>query len=91
MMRNAQNIGVTRGTVSSTAFWIISGVAWRTSTVYFFSSRPKPRSALCCSKGAWPRRRCGFAQASSATTAGCRFHALAVLGLDLVDAGNLLW
>src|SRR5450631_1571443 len=44
--RNDQNIGVTRGTVSSTARVMISGVALRTSTTYFLSSKPNPRSAL---------------------------------------------
>ncbi len=50
MTRKLQNIGVTRGMVSFTAWSMIAGVAWRTSVTYFFSSRPKPRSALWRSK-----------------------------------------
>src|SRR5450830_679616 len=50
MSRNAQNIGVTCGTVSFIALSMMAGVAWFTSSTYFFSSRPKPRSALYSSK-----------------------------------------
>ena len=74
MTRKAQNMGVTRGTVLSTAFWIISGVAWLTSTTYFFSSRPKPRSALCASNVALAAASLrSLRRASSATTAGMPF------------------
>ena len=86
-----QNIGATRGTVLSTACWIIAGVAWRTSTTYFFSSSPKPRSALCCTNRCKASASWRFLRrASSATTAWMPLDAPTVLGLDLLDARNLL-
>ena len=44
--RNDQNIGATIGMVSVAACLICSGVASITFGVYFFSSRPCPRSSL---------------------------------------------
>ena len=40
-------MGVTRGTGVVTALSIISGRGLTSGVTYFFSSRPKPRSALC--------------------------------------------
>ena len=50
MIRNAQNIGATRGIVSAAASLICSGVASTTFAVYFLSSSAWPRSSLVSSK-----------------------------------------
>lgn len=84
MKRKLQNIGATCGMVSHAALSTMAGVAWRTSATYFFSNRPKPRSAWRASNAAFSCGFCGSRRSTSSAITASRPFSMRVLFLATI-------